>query len=75
MENFPAYYTILYNAITDAVRLMDEERYGDAWSLLLDAQVRAENAYIKAGGDPMDPEEYEESMREVPGFYDEIDEE
>ena len=41
MENFPAYYTMLFNAITDALRLIEQEQYDDAFLLLTDAQVRS----------------------------------
>ena len=72
MENFPAYYTMLFNAITEALRLIEQEQYDDAFLLLTDAQVRSENAYIEDGGEPVDPEEYESQMRET-SWFDEDD--
>ena len=57
MENFPAYYTMLFNAITDALRLIGESRYADAALLLKDAQIHAEDAYIEADSSPASPED------------------
>ena len=57
MEYFPAYYTMLFNAITEALRLIGESRYADAALLLKDAQIRAEDAYIEADSNPASPED------------------
>ena len=57
MENFPAYYTMLFNAITEALRLIGESRYADAALLLKDAQIRAEDAYIEADSSTASPED------------------
>ena len=72
MENFPAYYTMLFNSITDDLRLIEQEQYDDAFLLLTDAQVRSENAYIEDGGEPVDPEEYKSQMRDT-SFFDKDD--
>ena len=55
MENFPAYYTMLFNAITEALRLIGKSRHADAALLLKDAQIRAEDAYIEADSSPACP--------------------
>ena len=57
MENFPAYYTMLFNAITDALRLIGKSRHADAALLLKDAQIHAEAAYIEADSSPASPED------------------
>ena len=55
MENFPAYYTMLFNAITEALRLIGESRYADAALLLKDAQIRAEGTSFSYPGTPFHP--------------------
>ena len=49
MENFPKYYTLLFNAVTDAVEDIDQKNYGAARTRLLKAQQDAEDAYLDAG--------------------------
>lgn len=50
MENFPKYYTRIFNGVTDAIEalLMDRPKY--ALELLIDAQQDAEEMYIEDGG-------------------------
>ncbi len=48
MENFPKYYTLLFNAITDAIGDMDQKNYGAARERLVKAQQDAEEAYLDA---------------------------
>ena len=49
MESFPAYYTILFNGVTDAIAAIDRQDFGLARELLVRSQQRAEDAYIEAG--------------------------
>ena len=49
MENFPKYYTLLFNAVTDAIRDLDNQNYGAARARLVKAQQDAEDAYLDAG--------------------------
>ena len=53
MENFPKYYTLLFNAVTDAIGDLDNQNYGAARARLVKAQQDAEDAYLDAG-DPGD---------------------
>ena len=46
MPDYQKLYTLLFNAITDAVELLDEENLQEAKSLLIDAQQKAEDMYI-----------------------------
>ena len=46
MENLPKYYTILFNAITDAIEAIDAQNFGTAKELLMDAQNSAEAMYL-----------------------------
>lgn len=45
-ECLPRYYTILFNAATDAIRLLAEEKAEDAKALLIAAQQNAEEIYL-----------------------------
>ena len=48
MENksLPSYYTILFNALTDAIQALDRQDFGQARALLVQGQQQAEDAYI-----------------------------
>ena len=48
MENksLPRYYTILFNAVTDAIAALDRQDFGQARALLVQGQQQAEDAYI-----------------------------
>ena len=48
MENFPKYYTLLFNAVTDAIEDIDQKNFGAARARLVKAQQDAEDAYLDA---------------------------
>ena len=48
MENFPKYYTLLFNAVTDAIEDIDQKNFGAARARLVMAQQEAEDAYLDA---------------------------
>ena len=50
MPNYQRLYTMLFNAITDAIVLMRQMRPGAAAHLLIQAQKKAEEAYISDDG-------------------------
>ncbi len=41
-------YHLLFNAITDALKKIEEQNYGDAKDLLIAAQQEAEEIYMSA---------------------------
>jgi len=45
--NYQPLYTILFNAITDALRLMEEENFGLAKACLMQAQQQTEERYME----------------------------
>ena len=47
MENFPKYYTLLFNAVTDAIEDVDQKNYGAARARLVKAQQDAEDFYLR----------------------------
>ena len=49
MENFPKYYTRLFNGITDALEAMKVQDYYKAEHLLISAQQDAEEMYLSDG--------------------------
>lgn len=49
MENFPKYYTRLFNGITDALEALRKKDCIKAEELLIKAQQDAEELYISAG--------------------------
>ncbi len=49
-ENFPSYYTLLFNGITDAIEALDQQNIVLARDILVRSQEAAENAYIQAEG-------------------------
>ena len=49
-ENFPSYYTLLFNSITDAIEALDRQNTVLARDILVRSQETAENAYIEAEG-------------------------
>ena len=51
MENLPSYYSGLFNAVTDALKALDQQNYGLARELLIRAQQQAEEDYLSAGED------------------------
>jgi hypothetical protein len=44
MRKLPRYYTVLFNAVTDAICALEEQNYGIAMKLLLQGQEAAEKA-------------------------------
>lgn len=46
METLPAYYTALFNAVTDAIAALEQQNYGLAKDLLMHGQQAAEEAYM-----------------------------
>ncbi len=46
MDSLPKYYTLLYNAVTDALREMEKQNFGMAVELLQKGQSDAEDAYL-----------------------------
>lgn len=48
MEELPTYYTILFNAATDAIAALDRQDFGQARALLVQGQQQAEDACIEA---------------------------
>lgn len=49
MENFPKYYTRLFNGVTDAIEALREQNYIKAQDILIRAQQDAEEIYLEAG--------------------------
>ena len=48
MENYQKMYSLLFNAITDALAQIESQNYGDAKDMLISAQQKAEEMYITA---------------------------
>ena len=48
MTDYQKMYTMLFNAVTDALEKMEAQNYGDAKALLISAQQKAEELYIAA---------------------------
>ena len=46
MENYQKMYSLLFNAITDALAQIENQNYGDAKDMLISAQQKAEEMYI-----------------------------
>lgn len=46
MDNLPGYYTVLYNAVTDALAEMDNLNFGRAIEILVKGQQTAEELYM-----------------------------
>ncbi len=49
MENFPKYYTCLFNSITDAIEAIQHQNYIAAQDILIKAQQEAEELYLANG--------------------------
>ena len=49
MENFPKYYTRLFNGVTDAIKALKEQNYIKAQDILIQAQQDAEELYLEDG--------------------------
>ena len=48
MTDYKKMYFILFNAITDASRLIEKGEYADAKDILDNAQIKTEDLYIEA---------------------------
>ena len=48
MPDYQKMYTILFNAITDAIENIQQRNYGNAEELLVRAQQTTEDIYIEA---------------------------
>ena len=46
MESLPKCYTVLFNAVTDAIKALGEQDYEKTMALLVRGQMDAEDAYI-----------------------------
>lgn len=53
-EEFPKYYTIIFNAVTDALRELDAGNPEKAKTLLIQGQQAAEDAFLSASEAPED---------------------
>lgn len=56
MDDFPKYYTRLFNGVTDAIEALLIQRPEDALNILVDAQQDAEDMYLEDNGDDEDDE-------------------
>lgn len=45
MRTVPKYYSTLFNAVTDALRELEQHNYGNATDLLMHGQLQAEGEY------------------------------
>ena len=57
-------YFMLFNAITDAMNAMEEQNFGQAKAILCQAQIDAEEIYLR---ETDDEETTQESFRPVDG--------
>lgn len=57
MDDFPKYYTRLFNGVTDAIEVLLIQRPEDALNILVDAQQDAEDMYLEDNGDDEDDED------------------
>lgn len=48
MEELPRYYLRLFNAVTDALALIDEMNFGTAKNVLIEGQCWAEKLYVES---------------------------
>ena len=46
MPDYQKLYTLLFNAITDAVRQLEQQNFGAAKDILIASQQQAEEQYI-----------------------------
>ena len=49
IEDFPKYYTRLFNGITDALEALEQQNYIKAQDILIKAQQDAEEMYLEDG--------------------------
>ena len=43
----PDYYTNLFNAVTDAINALNQQNYGFAKEILIQAQLKSEDLYLE----------------------------
>ena len=55
MENFPKYYTLLFNAVTVAIHDLAKQNYGDSRARLVKAQQDTEDAFLAAEDEEVCP--------------------
>ena len=60
LENFPKYYTRLFNGITDALEALQKQNYIEAQDILMKAQQDAEEMYLEDGDEEEDDDEDDE---------------
>ena len=48
MANYDKMYSLLFNAITDALEKLEKQNFGDAKDILISAQQKAEEIFIAA---------------------------
>ena len=48
MANYDKMYSLLFNAITDALEMLEKQNFGDAKYILISAQQKAEEIFITA---------------------------
>ncbi len=48
MANYDKMYSLLFNAITDALEKLEKQNLGDAKDILISAQQKEEDLYITA---------------------------
>ena len=66
MDNFPKYYTRLFNGITDAIEALQNQNYIKAQDILIKAQQDAEEMYLEDGDEEEMPlEDGEEKKSEA----------
>lgn len=53
MDSLPRYYTVLYNAVTDALTALEKQNYGLAAEILICGQREAEAVYIELTEDEL----------------------
>ena len=70
MEDFPKYYKILFNAMTDALRAMEAHNYGTAAACLRRGQVESEAAFLKDTDGFEDPEADDLEIRGLIPLFD-----
>ncbi len=49
MDNFPKYYTCLFNGVTDAIEALQKQKYAQAQMILIKVQQAAEEMYLADG--------------------------
>ncbi len=52
MDQLPSYYTHLFNAVTDALLALEQQNYGKAKELLIEAQQTSEELWLEFTDNP-----------------------